>query len=63
MNVNEMSEINPRLVLEKFDRSKILEIYFSRLNDGASKIIPVQYEDLYKVELEDIRGFLQGQLQ
>lgn len=66
---NELSEISQsendilhtRKVLGKFERSKILEIYFSRLDGRVPDEIPFEYEELYKLELKAIKGFLLGQ--
>lgn len=49
-----------RSILERFARSKILEVYFSRLDGRTPEVIPVEYEDLYKIELSAIKAFLLG---
>jgi hypothetical protein len=50
-----------REALEKFERSKILEIYFARLDGRVPDEIPFEHEDLYALELEKIKKFLLGQ--
>lgn len=50
-----------RIILEKFERSKILEVYFSRLDGRTPDAIPSDYHELYTVELNDIKSFLLGQ--
>lgn len=50
-----------RETLEKFERSKILEVYFSRLDGRIPEHIPEDYEELYEVELTTIKSFLMGQ--
>lgn len=50
-----------RTVLERFERSKILEVYFARMDGRIPEEIPVEYHDLYQLELNDIKGFLLGQ--
>lgn len=51
-----------RIILEKFERAKILEVYFARL-DGRTldNNIPGEYYELYDMELETIKSFLLGQ--
>lgn len=69
MVINKMSESDElmertnttRIILEKFERSKILEVYFSRLDGRTPDSIPSDYHELYKVELNDIKSFLLGQ--
>ncbi|GEM_PF-2285613 len=50
-----------RTVLEKFERSKILEIYFLRLDGRTPDDIPADYYEIYEIELSDIKAFLLGQ--
>lgn len=50
-----------RTVLEKFERSKILEIYFLRLDGRSPEEIPAECSELYQLELNDIKSFLLGQ--
>lgn len=50
-----------RTVLERFERSKILEVYFARMDGRIPEEIPAQYHELYQLELNDIKGFLLGQ--
>lgn len=66
---NELSESSDSLTdlthirrtLGKFERSKILEIYFARLDGRIPDEIPVEYEELYQIELNSIKKFLLGQ--
>lgn len=53
--------IMARTILEKFDRSKILEVYFSRLEGRIPDDIPSSHSELYNIELSTIKGFLLGQ--
>lgn len=50
-----------RSVLEQFERSKILEVYFSRLDGRLPESIPSEFQELYEIELSSIKGFLLGQ--
>lgn len=50
-----------RLILEKFERAKILEVYFSRLDGRMPQNIPSDYHELFELDLEDIKNFLLGQ--
>jgi hypothetical protein len=50
-----------REALGKFERSKILEIYFARLDGRVPDEIPSEHEELYALELADIKNFLLGQ--
>lgn len=69
MNANAMLENDgmiqatktDRVILERFERAKILEVYFSRIDGRIPKIIPEAYEDLYSLELSSIKNFLLGQ--
>ena len=54
-------EATAKLILEKYDRGKILEIYFSRLNGKTMKEVPHEYADLYEVDLNIVRAYLLGQ--
>lgn len=69
MNANVMTETvdmiqeakMDRLILERFERSKILEVYFSRIDGRVPNIIPDSYQELYQVDLSSIKNFLLGQ--
>lgn len=50
-----------RTVLEKFDRSKILEVYFLRVDGREPEEIPADYHELYEIDIRDIKAFLLGQ--
>jgi predicted transcriptional regulator len=50
-----------RSVLDKFERSKILEVYFARLDGRMPDIIPEELKELYEIELISIKSFLLGQ--
>ena len=50
-----------RITLEKFERSKILEVYFSRLDGLTPDEVPAEYHELFDIELDYIKGFLLGQ--
>lgn len=69
MNANAMLENDgmiqatksDRVILERFERAKILEVYFSRIDGRIPKNIPETYQDLYTIELSSIKTFLLGQ--
>lgn len=69
MNANAMLENDgliqatktDRVILERFERAKILEVYFSRIDGRIPRNIPEAYEELYTVELSSIKNFLLGQ--
>ncbi|MFA5583793.1 MAG: hypothetical protein WDA09_06225, partial [Bacteriovoracaceae bacterium] len=48
-------------VLFRYERSKILEVYFSRL-DGRENVNP-DLAELYEFSLEDLKLFLAGRFQ
>jgi len=50
-----------RATLEKFERAKILEVYFSRVDGRRPDIVPVSLRELYEIDLQDIKSFLLGQ--
>ena len=50
-----------RSTLEKFDRSKILEVYFSRIDGRVPETILPEFAALYDIELDQIKAFLLGQ--
>ncbi|MCM2351588.1 MAG: hypothetical protein NDI69_16310 [Bacteriovoracaceae bacterium] len=57
----ETNVIVVRTVLERFERSKILEVYFARMDGRIPEEIPAEYHELYQLGLNDIKGFLLGQ--
>ncbi len=69
MNANAMTENQTtlkdpqmtRMILEKFERSKILEVYFSRIDGRIPQSIPDSYQELYQLELGAIKSYLLGQ--
>lgn len=50
-----------RATLEKFERAKILEVYFSRVDGRRPDIVPASHKELYEIDLQDIKSFLLGQ--
>lgn len=50
-----------RATLEKFERAKILEVYFSRVDGRRPDIVPSAQKELYEIDLQDIKSFLLGQ--
>lgn len=50
-----------RATLEKFERAKILEVYFSRIDGRSPDIVPAAQRELYEIDLQDIKSFLLGQ--
>lgn len=52
---------NNRITLGKFERSKILQVYFARLDGRTPEEIPSEYQELYSIELAAIKTFLLNQ--
>lgn len=52
---------NSRITLGKFERSKILQVYFARLDGRSPEEIPSEYAELYSIELPVIKSFLLNQ--
>ena len=50
-----------RATLERFERAKILEIYFLRIDGRKPDIVPATLKPLYDIDLQDIKSFLMGQ--
>jgi hypothetical protein len=47
--------------LDSFDRAKILEIYFLRIEGRTKDSIPHGHEVLYSMDLNEIKNYLLGQ--
>lgn len=61
-NQNEIHDAyHIRSVLEQYERSKILEVYFSRIDGRVPDIVPADQRALYEIDLNSIKGFLLGQ--
>lgn len=54
-------ELELQIILGKFERSKILEIYFARFDGRVPEVIPGEYAEIYKIELKQIKEYLLGQ--
>lgn len=52
---------NNRITLGKFERSKILQVYFARLDGRTPKEVPSEFQELYSIELSAIKTFLLNQ--
>lgn len=50
-----------RATLAKFDRAKILQVYFSRLDGRLPETLDVECNELYEIPLQDIKAYLLGQ--
>lgn len=50
-----------RNTLGKFERSKILQVYFARLDGRTPEEIPHEFHELYSIELSAIKSFLLNQ--
>ncbi len=50
-----------RAMLEKYEQSKILEVYFARLDDCLPDTIAAADADLYSMDLEDMKDYLLNQ--
>ena len=63
MSVSEIGGDNKmvKATLERYDRSKILEVYFSRLDGRVPESIKPEHAPLYDIELDQIKSFLLGQ--
>ena len=48
----------PRDILKRYERTKVLEVYFSRIDGRIPEIIPSDYLDLYSIELSAVKDFL-----
>lgn len=48
--------------LDLFERSKILEIYFSRIEGFVPETIPLGEEDIYSADINEIKIYLMGQM-
>lgn len=59
--INQSDAIGLRDGLKKYERSKIIEIYFARLDGRDASDFSLEFDFLFKVELEDIRLFLLNQ--
>lgn len=68
-SMNDLSEMKAealrmnmaRMTLEKFERAKILEVYFSRVDGRSPDIVPLALKELYELDLHIIKSFLMGQ--
>lgn len=50
-----------RTTLEKFERAKILEVYFTRIDGRTPDSVPSSIKELYEIDLNMIKSFLLGQ--
>lgn len=50
-----------RATLERFERAKILEVYFLRVDGRNPDIVPASQKELYEIDLQEIKSFLLGQ--
>lgn len=48
----------PKDILKRYERTKVLEVYFSRIDGRIPEIIPSDYLDLYSLELNSVKDFL-----
>lgn len=48
-------------ILGKFERAKILEVYFGRLDGRTPDIVPEDISLLYAIDLKLIKSYLLGQ--
>lgn len=54
-----MTEI--RKILSNFENSKILQVYFARIDEIIPEIIPFEFMELYNLELDSLRTYLLNQ--
>ncbi|HXH76116.1 MAG TPA: hypothetical protein VNJ08_14190 [Bacteriovoracaceae bacterium] len=52
--------LSVRSTLESYERSKILEVYFARVDGRIPRTIPLDVQPLYALDLVHIRAFLLG---
>jgi hypothetical protein len=59
----EQIEVTPseRQILNKFKRSKLLDVYFSRLEGRTCQNISREVEEVYAIKLPVIKAYLLGQ--
>lgn len=55
------SSAEVRAVLDQFERFRILEVFFARLDNRLPDVIPAEYAELYAMDLEEIRNYLLNQ--
>ena len=54
-------ETSAKLIMEKYERSRLLEVYFARLNGRAMNDSLSDDEDLYQIDLTFMKAYLLGQ--
>lgn len=59
---NSGNDVNScRITLGKFERSKILQVYFARLDGRSPEDAPAEFQELYSIDLAVIKSFLLNQ--
>lgn len=53
--------LSEKKYLDSFERAKILEIYFLRIEGRTNESIPSGHEVLYSLDLNEIKNYLLGQ--
>lgn len=61
MEALKLETVCVRTMLERYERSKILEVYFARLDGRVPRIVPFDQKPLWEIELSEIKAFLLGQ--
>ncbi len=51
-------ENSVKLILEQYDRAKVLEFYFARLDGRTSSAVLLELSDLNSIELADLKAYL-----
>jgi hypothetical protein len=54
-------ETSVKVILEQYERAKLLEIYFARVNGRGPSHETAECRDLYAIDLRDMKMFLLGQ--
>lgn len=61
MEALKLETVCVRTMLERFERSKILEVYFARVDGRVPRIVPFELKPLWEIELSEIKAYLLGQ--
>ena len=54
----ELESQNLRHTMNRFGRTKVLEVYFARLDGRLPEVVPSYEAELYLLPLEEIKEFL-----
>lgn len=54
----ELEPQNLFTLMGRFSRSKVLEVYFARLDERIPAVVPSYEADLYLMDLEEMKNFI-----